>query len=530
MPADARTPRHRTPRRRGGAMIRLVVALVVILGGAGAVVFAMSRPSDVGVEETALYQVQSKSFDITLVASGDLQAAKETVLRSELESQASIVEIVDEGSRVDEGDVLVVLSTDDIQKDLDSQLLGLEEERSEVISAENAVKIQESDNESGRRKADLAVRFAELELQKWRDGDDTEQRRQLALNIDAAEREAERLTEKHERSVRLHAREFLSSDELKRDELAKIKAESDLEKALLRQRVYETYERQMKETRLLSDLEEARAEVERVARRNQSQLASKEANLTNRRRQLARREERVDRLQRQIEAATIRAPTAGLVVYATSVRRQWWGGGEGPLQVGSRINPNQDIIVLPNNESMVAQVKVHESLVGKIKPGQQARVRVDAARGTTFTGEVESVGVIAESGGWRDPNLREYEVKIALDLDNADHGLKPSMRAEGDLIVGRVEESLAVPLQAVFFEEGESFVYTPTGSRFERTTVRVGQRSDSFAEILSGLAAGDRVLLREPTAGEILTPREQPAVASGEPSQPGGADVVKVSG
>ena len=489
---------------RGAALLKLVAGLVAFAAIAiGTLVANITGGSVQDVAGVSLHRVERQSFEVMLTANGDLDARDQTVLRSELETRSIIVEVVDEGTVVEPRDILVRLSADELQKQLDNELLSLESARSDLISARNSLEIQLSDNESSLNRAELRLELARLELEKWLRGDDKEKTRQLALDIDSARREAERLREKYERSKSLFAENFLSSDELKRDELSSIRAESNLEKALLRKAVYEEFERTMALKRKNSEIDEAAAELDRVTTRNASELASRRANMTNKERQLALREERVAKLRDQIEATVIRAPTGGLVVYATSIRRNMWND-EGPLKVGMEVRPNEDLIVLPNNEEMVAKVNIHESLVGQVEKGQRARVRIDAARGQTFDGVVESVGVIAERGGFRDPNLREYQVRILLDLGRKDHGLKPSMRCEAEVIVDRVEDAIAVPAQAIFQEGRVSFVFVPRAERYKRVPVGVGNRSESMAEIVAGLGEGDRVLLRRALPGEIV--------------------------
>jgi hypothetical protein len=120
---------------------------------------------------------------------------------------------------------------------------------------------------------------------------------------------------------------------------------------------------------------------------------------------------------------------------------------------------------------------------------------------------VDSVGVLAEGGGWRDPNRREYTVRIALNHDPDDAPLKPSMRCEATIILGTVENSLVVPIQAVFTDEMVRFVYTPTpgrGNRFVRVPIGLGQRSDTFAHVTAGLEEGTRVLVRQPQPAEVV--------------------------
>ena len=91
-------------------------------------------------------------------------------------------------------------------------------------------------------------------------------------------------------------------------------------------------------------------------------------------------------------------------------------------------------MVLPDTSEMTAEVKVNESLTGLIEPGQRTILTSDAIQDVTFDGEVLSIGVLAESGGWRDPNRRDYTVKVLLTGGN-ELGLKPSMRCKAEIYV-----------------------------------------------------------------------------------------------
>jgi hypothetical protein len=198
------------------------------------------------------------------------------------------------------------------------------------------------------------------------------------------------------------------------------------------------------------------------------------------------------------------APADGLVVYATSLDRGGWrGGNEGPLQIGQQVFPNQLLMILPDTSEMVAAVRVNEALAGRVRQGQQVSVRVDAAGGAVFDGTVESIGVMAETGGWRDPNLREYTVRIGLQpIEGV--SLKPAMRCEGRITLDVVKDAISIPVQGVFNEGPVQFVYTQEGGRWVKTPVRVGRRSDTQAEIRAGLAAGTIILLRDPSSGETI--------------------------
>jgi len=496
--------------RRGMSIVKILVGGSALLLLAFVAVWAMARPGGGEARTVSAADVaraQTMSFEIITTATGELEARNQIEVRSGLETQTTIMEIVPEGRQVRKGDLLVRLNAEALLNQITEEEDRVERAKADLIAAENALKIQINENDSRTRAGKLKIELAQLALDQWREGEVIRKKQQLTLDIAQAQRQVNRLRDKFEKSEELLSRGFISQDERDRDEIDKIDAEARLSNAKLDEDVYLTYQYPRDQKTRESDLEEARAELERIEAVNAINLAAKQANLDSAMRQFRNREARLTRLREQFDAATVYAPTDGLVVYATSLernQRMWGGGGEGPLQIGRQVRPNELLIILPDTTQMVATVRVHEALAGRIRPGQAARVKVSAAGGQTFEGRIESIGVLAETGGWRDPNRREYSVRVGLDVDNAAGELKPSMRAESELTLGRVENAIAVPVQAVFSDGPVRFVYVPRGSRYERVPVRVGRVSDTLAEISAGLTEGQAVLLREPSPGEVL--------------------------
>ncbi|MBX3402976.1 MAG: HlyD family efflux transporter periplasmic adaptor subunit [Phycisphaeraceae bacterium] len=517
MPTNDRSGPATQPRARGTALRRGLFGLcaAVVLVGAGVLV-AMSpmpaQPAKTRAQAAAVdvATVSRMDFDVTTTATGDLRTRNQIEIRNRIDSDTTIIEIIEEGRRVRAGDVLVRLNAEPMQERLDTESLEIDSVRAALVEAEQGYAIQISENDSALRAAKLKLALATLDLEKWRSGQVVSKRMELAHSHDRAEKEEKRLGEKFERSKSLYERGYYSKDLLRQDELAWEQSVSDLARRKLDIRVYEEFEHIRDERQKLSDVEEAEAEVDRVERQNISRLASKEATLNNRRQALVIRDQRLTKLREQLAAAEIRAPSDGLVVYGTSIEQSRWGGDEGPMQVGTRVFPNQLLIVLPDTSEMIAAVKVHESLAGRVRPGQAVTVKVDAVGDARFPGRVESIGVLAEqTSRWMDPNLREYTVRIALDREVISSGrgadLKPSMRCEAEITLGHVADALAVPVQAVFNEGPVRYVHVQEAgsSQFVRRPVLLGQRSDRFAEVRAGLSVGERVLARRPTPNEI---------------------------
>jgi multidrug efflux pump subunit AcrA (membrane-fusion protein) len=498
-------------RKRWGRVVTPTLLVVATIAALGLIALAVAgvrgggSPKDAGTLDR--YAVSRRAFDMTTTASGELEARRQVEIRSKLQSASTLVEIVPEGTMVKAGDLLVRLNADALKDEIAEEELRVETARAELTAAREALAIQTSENDSAKAQAELAVTLAQLSLQQWKEGELKQQTQDLELAVETATREHDRLKVRFERSCLLEKEGFYSKDQLEKDSIELDRAKAELDKAVLAQQIYHTYQEPMDEEQRTSDLTEAQAELERVNRQNASYLASKQADLLNKQRQFDLRASKLSDLNEQLAASTITAPSDGLVVYSTSMERGGWrGGNEGPWQIGSEVHPNELIIILPDTTQMIASVRVHESLVSRIRPGQRANVEIDAIGRSLFYGEVLDIGVLAETGGWRDPNRREYTVRIALDTSGAEPTrLKPSMRCEAEVVMGRVEDALAVPIQAVFSEGPLQYVYIPDGAKFIKRPIKVGRRSEQMAEIAAGLQEGDLVLLRQPDAGEVRT-------------------------
>ncbi|MBC7772507.1 MAG: efflux RND transporter periplasmic adaptor subunit [Pyrinomonadaceae bacterium] len=501
-------PRTRLCRhsRTGRALKTVVISCATLALLAGAswgvwAVFQKQSSGNKGENTLETHLVRESSFNISTTCNGELEAKNQIEVRSKLETQSTIAWIIKEGENVKKDDVLVKLNCDDLEtRKTESELL-VETSKSELEKAETALKIQEKENSSKIQAASVKYDLAKLALEQWEKGDKVQKQKDNTQAIDKSVAEHDRLKEKYVKSIKLEDEGFLSTDELKRDKLAFDEAARALEKALLAQKIYDDYESVKDGTTRSSDVDQALSEFDRAKQQAEIELRSKESARNTAKRQLDVQEQKLNKLKESIENATLKAPAAGLVVYSTSTERGRWDDN-GPLQIGRQVYPNQMLIVLPDVSEMIATVRIHESLQSRIKPGLTATVKIDAAGGKSFQATVDSIGILAESGGWRDQNLREYTVKLNLNTEGIP--LKPAMRCEAELIMGRVENAVSIPLQAIFNEGVMRYVYIPEGGKFVRRPIGVGRMSSLVAEVQAGLESGERVLLREPKGGEIL--------------------------
>ncbi len=494
-------------QRRRGQMLLFVVGGVVVAAAVLAGLLALRKGgvgSEAGTNE--IQQVVRTNMDVMIPSSGELAAFQQTDVVNMLGDnfKAVITEIVEEGKSVKKDEVLVRLADEEVQlkiKDAEDEVNVAEKA---LVAAESKLSIQRNAADSDLAKADLAIELAKLALEAWQQGDMMSQRKKLETGVETAKIDLDRLEAKFLESQKLLDAGFLSKDEYELDRIALVEARSTLDQATIDLDVFNTYKVKEEQAKKQSDLDQANAERGRVKERTDAEIVTASADVESAKFKLQSARDRLARLQQQFASCTIRAPRDGLVIYASSVESNRWGGNDNPIKVGAQLYPNQTIIILPDTSQMTANVKVNEALAGRVKPGQRAIVYSDAMPNAPMTGEVYSVSVLAETGGWRDPNRRDYTVRVRLDGE-LPSGLKPSMRCRAEIFVERIENCLSVPIQAVLRNGPLAYVYVPDGSGYSQQKVETGRASEMRVEIISGLAEGDRVLLREPSPEQVVS-------------------------
>lgn len=203
---------------------------------------------------------------------------------------------------------------------------------------------------------------------------------------------------------------------------------------------------------------------------------------------------RVREAQSAIERMTVRAPRSGTVVHITE-------RGE-KKKVGDSVWRGDQVIEIPDLGRMKALGEADEADAGRIAAGQRVTLRLDAHPDVVYTGRVRSV----RSAVRRSRVTPQKMVDLDIELDRTDpQRMRPGMRFVGTVEIERVPGAVVVPAEAVFSSGPEGpegpegpVVYRRAGRRAEEVRPRLGRGNGQVFEVVSGLAAGDRVSRRLP--------------------------------
>jgi cobalt-zinc-cadmium efflux system membrane fusion protein len=173
---------------------------------------------------------------------------------------------------------------------------------------------------------------------------------------------------------------------------------------------------------------------------------------------------------------TLRAPLAGTVV-----DRSVLPGTE------VRSDGGAALLTISDLRRVWLTAAVHETDLASIRAGQAATVTVAAYPGQTFAARIEHVGEAL------DPETRT--AKLRLVAENPGRALKPEMFARVALPVSQAAR-VRVPSSAVLTDGMASTVLVAMGNgRYARRVVELGPENDGQLTVLSGLRAGERVVV-----------------------------------
>lgn len=455
------------------------------------------------------------SFKVSITERGQLDSLNNVTLSSKVKGFTTIISIVPEGTMVEKGDVVCELDSSLLVDKEKQQQIQVTQAEAELKQAEENVAIQKTQNESDTSAAELALVLARLDLAKFLEG---ESQRDLNVKegaITKAREDLQRAEETFEFSKRIAKKGYKSQNDVEADRINVVKAEIDLEIAKEDLKVEKDYVQTRKLKELEADVGEKIRNLERVKRQGIATLAQFDARLKASQLTYEVEKSELERNREQIVACKMIAPQNGQVVYANqdSGRRS---SGEDVIEEGTEVRERQGIIQLPDFSQMKVDARIHESKISMIKQGLPVDIRVDAFPEQLYRGTVDQVSSVPISSNWMRPDLKEYKATIRILPDSGDiTKLKPGLTAEIEIRIDQRPDVLQVPVQSVITigEQRYIFILMPDG-RTERREVKIGQASDTMIEVISGIEAGEEVILNPRThfADELIDLEEQLAL------------------
>jgi HlyD family secretion protein len=420
----------------------VIVFVALAAAGTGAFFFISGRADF----DSQLAIVKPISFDITVNTIGTLDAERSHIVSSNIKGdKGKIVYIIDEGTVVKNGDVLVKFDTAHFESEMLRLAGELRNREASFEARKQIVEWEKSQAEGAIKTAEFDVKDANQEHSRYVSYiKDMEELGKKGLHypneIFQAKKKADQLFAKQQR----HETSF---EQIKKESVFKIAA-------------------------AMAELAKAKNEIETT------KIALNET-------------------KEEYKKAIVYAPFPGIIVHYETYR----DNQKRKPRVGDSVWQNQPLLYLPDISSMIVKTLVREVDLHKIIKGQKVSIQVDAYPKVIFSGQVVSIGVIAGDGGEVGRGGKYFQVVVAVQGENPD--LRPGMTSRVIIHTDSVQNVLSVPVQAVFTEGSEKYCYVFNGNKVRKAKVEIGRQNEDYAEIVAGLENGDRVSLIKPATDEV---------------------------
>jgi HlyD family secretion protein len=245
-------------------------------------------------------------------------------------------------------------------------------------------------------------------------------------------------------------------------------------------------------------------------------LSTAEAQAQSARAQIAQSTAQLESAQLDLSRTRIIAPTSGVVIDKLV---------EPGTTVAANFQTPNLFTIAADTSRMQVEAAVDEADIGQVRRGQNVRFTVDSYPEETFAARVQQIRQSATAGS------ASVSYLVILDVNNQDGKLLTGMTANVDIITGRRQNVLRVPVAATRFlprdgdrPDGEdeatvattkqTTVWVPGEDPFRpaRRPIRTGLAGEDYTEVTGGLEAGQRVIVRsrEVADEEALSGRGAP--------------------
>jgi multidrug efflux pump subunit AcrA (membrane-fusion protein) len=441
-----------------------VILTGVVLAGAAIALYVPGLNKSIkklfAAAETEIihFPVKPAHLPVTVVERGLLESAENEDVFSKVEGQTTILMILPEGTRVTEGQLVCELDSSQLQDTLKNQKIA-------TLGAQAAFE-----------NAKLTREVAEIAVVEYVEGIYKQEFETVQGEIALADAEQKRAADRIEWSDRMFQKGYLSKAQNIADQVSLKQKVFALEQAQTKKAVLEKYTRDKTIKELKSEVEKAKSDE--LAKQQTWELEKdKEA-----------------KLEKQIKNCKLFAPGDGIVVYANDPSRGF-GSNQTLIEEGATVIERKKIFSLPNISKMRVNVKVHESMVDRIKPNLPARIRVDAFAEVLLSGTVESINPLPDTNSMFSSDIKVYTTRVTIGDVPGGLGLRPGMSAQVEILVAELDNVLCVPVQAVVEYGGKDHVAVKTPTGYQRKEVTLGMTNDRFIEVTKGLKTGEIVAL-----------------------------------
>ena len=202
----------------------------------------------------------------------------------------------------------------------------------------------------------------------------------------------------------------------------------------------------------------------------------------------------------RFEKTLIRSPFTGRVT-------------ERMVQPGQHVRPGDELFTVADFDPLISRIYLPERDVLTLDEGRQVQINLRADAGIAFAGRIRQISPVVDTA--------TGTVKVTIEARAVPTKVRPGAFVRIAIVRDSVPEAVLMPREAVVRELQNAYVFVATDGRAEKRTVTLGLEEDGHVQAISGVAAGENVIvagqggLKDGSAVKLIAAESVAGAASG---------------
>ena len=180
--------------------------------------------------------------------------------------------------------------------------------------------------------------------------------------------------------------------------------------------------------------------------------------------------------QMSVDYATITAPISGTITMSNA-------------NVGSYATASSPMFEIANVATLEISTGINEQNVSKIAIGQEVLLRINSVSDQWMSGTITEISKVMNT------QTKNYPVTVAM--DNKDDALVAGMYAEIEVVVGRADGVLVIPVDAIVYKEAQPVVFiVQDDGTVKASYVTLGMNDGDYYVVEAGVELGDQIVIK----------------------------------
>lgn len=147
---------------------------------------------------------------------------------------------------------------------------------------------------------------------------------------------------------------------------------------------------------------------------------------------------------------------------------------------------SNDYIYISSTEELNMNININEEQINNISVGQEVEIVVSYDESKVYQGTISQINEI----GTYENGVTNFSAIVSMKNDG---NLRLGMSATCKITIEKLENVIAVPIEAVEIEKDKKQVNKITNNGTEKVEIKTGKANENYVQVLSGLSNGDKI-------------------------------------